>query len=69
MTFRNSNTDEEPGTIVRSPAITYANHNLNKIKQMSMLKVKCDFDSGDCCPNETFSDIWDTYCNDCQCLE
>ena len=50
-------------------AIIIANHNVNNIKQMSMLKVECDFDSGDCCPNETFSDIWDTYCNDCQCLE
>ena len=36
---------------------------------MSMLKAKCDFDGGDCCPNETFSHIWDTYCNNCQCLE
>ena len=36
---------------------------------MNMLKDECDFDGGDCCPNETFSHIWDTYCDDCQCLE
>ena len=50
-------------------AIIFENHNLNNIEQMSMLKAKCDFDGGDCCPNETFSNIWDTYCDDCQCLE
>ena len=47
----------------------YANHNLNNIEQMGMLKAECDFDGGDCCPNKTFSHIWDTYCDDCQCLE
>ena len=36
---------------------------------MSMLKDECDFDGGDCCPNETFYHIWDGYCDACQCLE
>ena len=49
--------------------VRYANHNLNNIKQMSMLKVNCDFDGGDCCPNGTSSNIWDTFCNSCKCLE
>ena len=49
-------------------AIIIANHNVNNIEQMSMLKAKCDFDGGDCCPNEN-NRLWNTYCNDCQCLE
>ena len=51
-----------------SGIILYANHNLNNIEQMSMLKAKCDFDGGDCCPNN-LERFWDTYCNECQCLE
>ena len=49
-------------------AIIIANHNVNNFEQMSMLKAKCDFDGGDCCPNEN-NRLWNTYCNDCQCLE
>ena len=49
-------------------AIIIANHNVNNIEQMSMLKAKCDFDGGDCCPNN-LERFWDTYCNECQCLE
>ena len=49
-------------------AIIIANHNVNNFEQMSMLKAKCDFDGGDCCPNEN-NRLWNTYCNDCQCLD